>query len=600
MSPCIVRRGGSAEGSNYKLRNGMKNQIIFLLGFVLAAISGAEAQEPLRREVDVTRDYEPAVREFLKLGTTPDMADTAQMRPDFNYEITPRPLSYDFSVVPINPAQFSASRQVQMPGYLRLGVGYPLQTSADFRYLLKPSDRIGIGLLGNHYGRWAKIENDMAVEEKATATENRAGAWVDFRPVETLFFKLDLGYDYRHVYRYGYFYSDETDGHVPLSKFETSDDVMKQNHRRLKTRLSLGTLDSEMPVNVRLGMGLESFMDRYRYDQVRFGLDFAVDFRAGANGRASLSGETTLNRGRNNLKGVKNPLGRFDAAYEMRKDGLWLRLGAGFGFAENRPAQAGRDSSRIVFLPQLILEKELCEGRVIPFAHIRSTLTDNSYAALVDRNPYLYSGQQAPHTVSYTGRGGIRGTLDDRFRYTVYGGYTLQKDAAFWANAYSGIDSPANAAAWPFYGNQGNVFTVLTDDLNYFEAGIDFQFDLRSALTWTGALNWRSYSADNFAEAWGLPALTASTGLSYNHRDRLYLNAGIAYTGKRHMVSHLTQALSNQLPGQADLTFGVDYFVNRQLGVFLQLNNLLNQKLYEFNRYPELGLNGLIGIKLSF
>jgi hypothetical protein len=435
----------------------------------------------------------------------------------------------------------------------------------------------------------------MAVEEKATSTDNRADAWIDFRPIETLFFKLDVGYDYRNVLRYGY-YRENT----PATSFDTSDDMMKQHLQNLRARLTVGTLDPSSPVDVRIGLGVESFMDRYKYDQTRFDLDYAFGFRARANGRLILDGAISLIRGRNNLKGVKNPLGRFDFAYETRKDGLWLRLGAGFGFAESKPSPAGRDSMRIAFLPQLILEKELAEGRLTPFVHLRGTLVDNSYGALTRRNPYLYSGQYAPHTLDYTARAGIKGTIDSRLRYTVYGGYTMQKNAAFWANAYSGVDAPGNGANQSFYNNKGNVFTVLTDDLNFFEAGADFEADILGVLTWSGALNCRSYSPDTFAEAWGMPAMTASMGLTYNHRDRLYLNAGIEYTGVRQMYSHVYEGIVNELPGQTDLTFGLDYFINRQIGVFFQANNLLNQRLYEFNRYPGLGLNGVVGIELSF
>ena len=49
-----------------------------------------------------------------------------------------------------------------------------------------------------------------------------------------------------------------------------------------------------------------------------------------------------------------------------------------------------------------------------------------------------------------------------------------------------------------------------------------------------------------------------------------------------------------------DLRVGAEYNVSRRIGVFLNGNNLLNQKLYRFNRYPGLGINALAGVKLQF
>lgn len=574
----------------------MKTTKTVILAAWLCAGSLA-AQEPLDRQVEVTRDYEPSVREVLKQGIAPDMADTAQMRPGFDYTLTPRPLTHAFEASPIAPAAFAvADPSSDLPGYLRLGAGYPLQSTAVARYTRALSGRVGVGLAADHYARWADITNDMGISEDALATDNHAGGWVDYRPSENLFFKLDLGYDYDAVSRYGYYRAGATSG-----LFNTSEEMMRQYHRRAGARLSFGNPAPELRrIGITGSVAIEHFADRYRYDQLRADADLSAGLRAGPDGRVILGARATLNRGLGNLDGTEDPFGRVDAAYEYRADGLWVRVGVGVGYTENLPVRADVDSSRLFILPELILEKELAGGAAIPFAHVRSEMTDNSYAALAARNPYLYSGQHAPLTVSYIGRGGVRGTLVGMFRYMLYGGYTLQKAATFWANAYPGFDTPANGATWPFYDQQGNVFTVLTDDLNYIEAGVDLEVDFLNALTWRGAANWRDYSPDAFDEAWGMAELTASASLSYNHRDRLYLTASLEYTGRRPMYSLSSGGTAHELPGQADLCFSADYFVSQRLGVFAQASNLLGHKLYRFDHFPELGTGVLAGIKLSF
>ena len=571
----------------------MRTKQIFFLGLALLGVGSLTAQNAIQREVNVTREYEPSVQNALKLNIMPDMADTTLMRPEFHYEITPRPLNYGFAVNPLAPARMSTvSEAAPLPFYAKLGVGYSPRSAADIRYSKALGERAHFGAFATHSGRWDNIENDMAVKENAAATDNSVGTFLDFRPDEALFFKLDLGYDFRHVNRYGYF------RHTPSAMpFETSDDFMLQHFQNLKAKFSFGTLHQRL--NFRLSGGIDYFMDRFQYNQQRISIDGAFDFRVGEYGAVTVGFDARLTKGSHNLKGHENRIAGLEVAYDYEHDGLRFRLGAGFGSSETVPGQ-NPDSSQFVFLPRVVIEKDLAGGRFTPFVEVQGSITDNSYGELARRNPYLYSGQCAQNTINYNSRAGAKGTLGRMFKYVVYGGYTMQKEAAFWANAYSGYDSPTNAAAHPFYGNEGNVFTVLTDDLNYFEAGIDYQLNIRSALTWRGALNYRSHSPDTFDKAWGMPELTVSTDVAYNHRDRLYLNAGLEHTGERQMYSLYAAGVANAVAAQTNLKFSVDYFLNKRFGLFLQLDNLLNQDIYRFNRYREPGIGGTAGIKISF
>ncbi|MCD8185079.1 MAG: hypothetical protein LUD68_01050 [Rikenellaceae bacterium] len=244
---------------------------------------------------------------------------------------------------------------------------------------------------------------------------------------------------------------------------------------------------------------------------------------------------------------------------------------------------------------------DFLEGGLTPFVDIRGTITDNSYRSLLYRNPYLYSGQFALNTIDYSGRAGLKEVIGSSFKYQLYGGYSILENAAFWANAYEGYDSPGNGASAAFYGNEGNVFTVLTDDLNYFEAGLEVQANFLNVFTLTGGLNYYHYSPDNFEQPWGMPEWKARFEAAYNHRNKLYIHAGFDYLGKRQMFSLLgTAGTVNEVAGQFDLKIGADYFIHKQFGMFVQLNNLLGHDIYYFNRYKELGINGTAGVKISF
>lgn len=575
----------------------MKTKYILLSAAAMLCLANARSQDPLSREVDVTRAYEPSVQNALKLNILPDMTDTVQVRPDHAYEITPRPLDYGFGVAPLTPARFAAADgTAALPFYAKLGAGGPLRSVADLRYS-RASERMDYGVFATHTGRYGKQSNDMGIEESVFGTANHAGAFLDYRLRDDLTVGGEAGFRHRNVTRYGYYYPT---AEKPFW-LDTSDKFMTQYHLNPYARVALGTdFRSARRFHFRVGAGGDYFTHRYKYDQTNWALDGTVGFRAGSAGMVTVAANLSLSHGQKNFDGNDQTITRLSAGYAFTNNGVDFRLGLGVGslkttFGGDRP-----DEDNFVLLPRVAVEKALDnKGRANLFAELNSTVTGNSYGELARRNPYVYSGQRAIPTLEYRTRAGLRGTVA-AIRYAAYAGFTMQRDAALWANAYSGWDTEANGASKPFEGNGGNVFTVVTEDLDFFEFGLDFSANVTNSFVWQGALNLRSLSPDSQPEAWGMPETQFNTTLTYNLRERLYLRAGVEFTGERPMLSLSEDVAPNTLPGQTDLSIGADYFFNKQFGVFVRLTNLLDQDLYTFNRYREPGRGVTAGVKLSF
>ena len=539
-------------------------------------------QDPIQREVNVTRAYEPSVQHSLKLNIMPDMTDTTQMRPDHQYEITPRPLNYGFAVNPLNPARIATvAETAPLPFYAKLGAGYALQSVADIRYAKPIGDRTHFGAYASHYGRYGKIKNDMQIKESATGTNNRAGAFLDFRADDDFLISTELSYDFRNVTRYGYYSSS---GSLP-SWFDTSKENLKQHYHNPRFDFFAGnSFTDHNKFNFGLSGGVNYFADRYNYNQFGWEFDASFGFRAGTDGFFIVGAQAFGNSGMKNIRDFSNIAGYPKATYYFDNGDFRFTLGVKIGYTETKMGDEKDDRS--LFLPALTLEKALAGGRFTPFADISSDVTDNSYGAMAKRNPYLFSGIYAPNTVGYNGRIGVKGTLGT-FKYKVYGGYDLFKDYVYWVNAQE-------------YSAYGNAFSVLTDDLNAFRAGVEVRANILNALTLEGNFVYSDYSPDNYDFAGGEPEIRAAFGIGYNHRNRLYLKLGAEVTGERTLFEYDGVLKTHVLPGQTDLRFEVEYFINKQFGLFLNLNNLLDHKIYEFNRYRELGINGMAGIKISF
>lgn len=51
----------------------------------------------LQREVTLYNPYKPSLPDVLKKSFLPDMTDTSKVRPDFNYEIRPKPFMPEYT-----------------------------------------------------------------------------------------------------------------------------------------------------------------------------------------------------------------------------------------------------------------------------------------------------------------------------------------------------------------------------------------------------------------------------------------------------------------------------------------------------------------------
>lgn len=147
-----------------------------LIVAALAAVLPQLAAAQVEKQVEVTKAYVPKVESASKLAVQPDMTDTARMRPEIDYTITPLSLRTTLSPRPIRPATVTYWEfNRPLPFYLKAGAGYPLNSVLDFYASSQnPSTGYVVGYV-NHEGRYADIKNDFGVKNNSTRMFNRIG-----------------------------------------------------------------------------------------------------------------------------------------------------------------------------------------------------------------------------------------------------------------------------------------------------------------------------------------------------------------------------------------------------------------------------------------
>ena len=114
------------------------------------------------------------------------------------------------------------------------------------------------------------------------------------------------------------------------------------------------------------------------------------------------------------------------------------------------------------------------------------------------------------------------------------------------------------------------------------------------------------YNKNTAAELSYVPKIKGGFSAFYNWKDKLYFNIDVTGHGKVNAVQHTyddTLARTTTLvpiKGLIDVNLSANYFITKNIGIFVDLNNLGFQKWQRFYRYPTYQFQVIGGVKLSF
>lgn len=590
----------------------MKKLFIFvsLLTLGTSAVLRAQTGEELNRQMEVTRAYEPTVREASKLDIKPNMVDTVKLRPEFEYLINPQPISYGFQVTPFRAATIDVNDyRLYTPFYVKAALGVPFQSLLDFYYNTTGMEKGFVSAYLNHYGSWSKIENDNGVKAPASTTYNKVGALGE-RRFGRYSLNGEIGYDYDLVSRYGYYTAGE-----PLAEtFDTTADGLRQYFSTLHARVAFGdTFEDLSHFNFRIGARGAYFTDRYSYDQKDFGASLELGKCFVDRHEVTLGVQYDAYRGNNDYQ---NDLVTVAPLYHLKTGKFDFALGVDYTF--NRmtdPTDIDRTRQKNYFFPRFQMRIDATSGYFVPYVEIDGRVRSNDYRSLTLENPYVMS-QIAPNTVEYNGRVGFTGSFSSSFSYKVYGGVSLLKDYLTPANYYVMSTAQEMSEDQTVQNSYGETFRMLSDSLTMWTVGADLEGRISGSFGLEASVQYRGFSSSSYEHVSGVPNLTARLNLRYSYRDKLILNLGGTFQSSRYFASDV-YTVTQYIPSLGvnfwdqslifdkvnptfDLSLSAEYRISQMIGVFVQGNNLINQKLYRFYHYPGLGINVLAGVKLSF
>jgi hypothetical protein len=532
------------------------------------------------------------------------MVDTVRLRPEVRYSITPTAWQTVFETPKYAPAQLSvATFTKNRPLYVRAGLGYPLQSTADLYYNPYMGDRSTFGLWLNHRGSYSRIENDLGLKPRSTEMLNEAGLYgsklLGRRRLEG-----SLSYDNRYYNNYGVILTREelgtphTDGPVTYDLWESDVEL-----GYIKGHLVYGdTFTYLSRLNFAAGIDLGTAFWWSMLDQIDVDGWFKMGKMYGHQGfEVNVSERGVINRTWGLDGGDSSDWGSVAVSlnpnYVLSLADFDLQAGFDISYIDS----AQDVSSHWVLSPRLSATFDMADGAFVPFVTFSSELLDGSQHALLRLNPFVVGGGE-PTGWRRDAKVGFSGILGDIFSYRLWGGVAQLNNYVFFV-ARQTISQREDGGSID-YDFVSLYFNAYTDNGTLYTAGTELGLNNLGGFSATLHANAYKYKLEEFAFAPGMPSWDAGLHLAYERR-RFAVRGGVDILGKRKFldINTISGTLTEHVTTvgtTANISLGVEYNLSEDFGLFVEGRNLANQKLYPYSHYAGLGANLMLGIKATF
>lgn len=299
----------------------------------------------------------------------------------------------------------------------------------------------------------------------------------------------------------------------------------------------------------------------------------------------------------------------------FRKGESYLMIGSGFSFlnAKNSNDVLGGEvkNNKTYWFPQA--EFQVAAAKEFKFyGGVDGGLKLNTYGDLLQANPFIVSDQfLKPTETQYHFYIGLRGDIDETFKYDFSAGYGKMKDIMFFkGNSLFDNVFTMNRSAYNF----ANTFSAVYDDGNVSDIKGSVQYFPLENLILDGEVRFTKYDLKNYEDIYNVPLVNASIGAKYTMLDKKLLLGfkgifasdrttnsfaleGVANPG---MVYQSTEDKNDKIGGYADLNLSVEYKFHKNFSIFALGNNLLNSNYQTYKGYKVLGAQVVGGVKITF
>ncbi|MBC7773837.1 MAG: hypothetical protein H7246_00255 [Phycisphaerae bacterium] len=547
--------------------------MIFKPKYLLAAIAflsvsqAAFAQKDLEGDnVTVVKAFDAQLLEANKINVPPTLPALDTNTQKQNYSVPPHPSNIKYDPPKLRPLGLkSAPKEDAYNGFVKLGGGVPTSIYGEGGYFFKAGEKFDGKVWLKHH----QLSADKAIEnQKFQKTQGLLSTNIFFP--KNLATQINLGYTYDRVHFYGYDHDS-----LDFSPERTRQDykifdfgARLYNSKRTETDLNFAVAPKFYLLN-----------DFYSNKETHFemGLSATKWFNEKHALRVTIRPDLTkfddtVSQKLNNIY--------LQPSFTMHFDFLQFKIGG--NFVNNR--------DEFSIFPDAELTLRVWGDGIQAFAGITGDLRKNTYRSLSEYNPFIQIRESKLLNTRWDNYyGGVKGSFG-WLEYNGQVGYSKTKDLALFQTLFT----PEGITR----------FQIIYDDVNMFNMQGTVKVSPIKNLTITGTLSQNVFESDSTdaspqIRVWGLPEIEGNFGAVYSLLEgKASLKASLHTADKISFLNEAGDPVKSKT--LLDLSLGGSYYFTKNVGAFLDINNVLNNKRERWYRYPTVGLNFLAGIVARF
>lgn len=544
--------------------------LLLIFGYVAATLAQTGGMKDI--ELKATSEFEPTIKDAVKLGDLPEIKDTVKKISNINYGIVSTPLVSKYEVIPIDAAKMQNEPLSKLyRSLLKVGMGTyttpygefwinSLRTrdvayGAHLKHISSSSHLKDVGYSGYSDNEGEVFGKKFYKKHTLTGEFNYKRNVVNFYGYDTT--KNELTKDYAKQ-RYQLF--------EPVVKLQSHyTDSSKINHSIKLGYYNLTDIYHVAENNIKLNTVFNTFINKERLF-VAFDADYY---------NHKLPNDTF-----NDVIVKLNPYFETHGKKWMVDIGLAATLDA---FSQK--------SAKFYFYPQLNAQFDVYESIIIPYAGINGGLQKNSLRSLSNENPFITSNINYKNTnTKFNVFGGLKGNLSSKTSYDAKASYSIIDSMHFFV-----VDYTQN-------GTLDNQYKVLYDNTNLFNVSGQVKYQYKEKIHFIAKGNYYMYKTKNLTRAYHKPDFDLTFSAVYNLKSKIILKGDVFVIGNQFA---LTQVQSDGfvyttepklMKGIVDINLGAEYRYSKMLSFFVNFNNIANTRYYRWEKYPSQRFNLMAGL----
>lgn len=511
--------------------------------------------------VTITSAFKPSLRNASKISFTASAPELDTSRFTLNYNIPAQNLVFSYQPVPIKPLALTSDSDYtcQNNQYIKVGFGnytIPyLETGLSFGH---PNTS-----LYNIFGSYFNAKSNVAFQEDSKANLKIEAA---FAGISNHTLLAAVGYQLASQNKYGF-----------SPAFTFTKDQLQQNFNTINAAITLHSkADNSYGIGYHPQIKASYFFDNNNAKETSVMMDAPIT--------KTITDNTTF------LLGVNADISSYTSPTSIISNNIFganaaARVNTKM-FAINIGLKPTWNNSLFTLLPNIFGTYKLSGEKLQLIAGWLGSFQKNTYQSLAVINPFIDQPKSLTNTKINEIFAGLKGSAGKHFTFNTQISFLNYNNVALFAN-----DSVAA---------KSQNFNVLYEpNLKAIKIAGEIGFTDKEKFSFLTSIKYTQFiSQESYPKAYGIIPLEISSTLKYKLLKDVLIKSGLfVWDGSYYRVQTIQ---SNKTSAAIDMNIGVEFKALKKLNLYIDLNNIFNNKYQRWNQYNVFGFNIVGGVVYSF